>query len=162
MSFWKILPIVAVVFLIVLGFVVYLSEPEAKTNEEIAGIVRSGDSNFDYYEKYVRFKENPKLKMTRNFAGKRMILLSGVIENRGDRVLDVVEIKLVLFNADVPVHETTRLPVQPDKRHTPPVQPLEERSFTLYVENIPENWNAGNAEAMINGFRFYKVTPNPF
>ncbi|MBI4445813.1 MAG: hypothetical protein HY645_07870 [Acidobacteria bacterium] len=156
MRLWKILPIVTLLVLAVLLGIAYLMEPAPEVPDELTGILRAGDSDYDWYSKYVELR-NPLVKMGKNFAGKRMVMFSGIIENNGEKTLDVVEVKLIFFNADVPVWEIIRIPIRPGARHrTPPIEPLEQRGFTLYVEQLPENWQASNAEMAISGFRFLR------
>ena len=152
--FWKVLPLVAVTFAILVGLFVYLFEPKAEREEEITGVLRLGNPDFAWYNKYVALKK-PRVKIGRNYAGNRMVMFSAVIENHGEKTLDVVEVKLVFFNADVPVWESTRVPIRPGTgTYTPPIEPLGRRGFTLYVESLPEGWQASNAEMEIHGFRF--------
>lgn len=151
---WKILPLVVGTFAIVVGLFVYLFEPKTAEKKEITGVLRSGNPNFSWYSKYVTLRK-PRVKMGRNYAGNRMVMFSAVIENGGEKALDVVEVKLIFFNADVPVWESTRIPIRPGSgTYMPPIEPLGKRGFTLYVENLPKNWQASNAELTINGFRF--------
>lgn len=151
---WKILPIVAVCVAVVVGLLPYLLQSGVVEKEEVTGILHQGDPNYEWYEKYVTLKK-PRVKMGKNYAGNRMVLFSGLVENNGEKTLDVVEVKLTFFNADVPVWESTRIPVRPGPgTYTPPLEPLSRRGFTLYLENVPENWRASNAEMSIQGFRF--------
>ena len=128
--------------------------PNAPKNEEIIAILHQGDPDFEWYEKYMTLKD-PRVKMGRNYRGNRMVMFSGLVENGGEKTLDVVEVKLTFFNADVLVWETARIPIRPRPgTYTPPLRPFGRRGFTLYVENVPENWQASNAEMSIHGFRF--------
>jgi hypothetical protein len=88
-----------------------------------------------------------------NFAGKRIVKFAGIVENGGERDIDVVEVKLSFFNYDEVVWETTRTPIRPGP-YTPPVRPLSERAFAFYSEEIPEGWKASHAEMSLAGFRF--------
>ncbi len=107
-----------------------------------------------WYYKYVGLS-NPKIQMGKNFAGNQMIMISGMIENKGEKTLDVVEVKLVLFDHAQPVWQTARIPIRPGPgTYTSPIRPLEKRGFTLYVQKIPKGWSANNAEISIHGFRF--------
>jgi hypothetical protein len=150
----KILPIAALVLVAVVALLIYVSRrPQAET-AELTGIVRAGDPMFDWYENYLRLEEDSlNIQLGQNFAGQRMVMFSGIIENGGERTVDVVEVKLVLFNYEDPVWETTRTPIRPGP-YTRPIPPLERRSFTLYLGEIPQEWHASNAEMSIHGFRF--------
>jgi len=149
---WKYLPIGGGIFLLLAGLAIYFSGIRHQEPKEITGVLRAADDDFKWYKQYVELKD-PRLSMSLNMAGKRMVTLSGVIENYGEKTLDVVEIKVVFFNYETPVWETERMPIQPGP-YTPPIPPLSKRSFTFFVENIPEDWLASHAEMSINGFRF--------
>ena len=153
-TLWKILPFAAIGFLALVGGMVYLLQPEPETSVQLTGIQRQGDPDYEWYRKYVKL-EKPQISMGRNFAGKRMVMFSGRIENGGEKSLDLVEVKLVFFNYEKPVWEMTRIPIRPAPgSYTLPIEPFETRGFTLYVEDVPEQWRASYAEMDIHGFRF--------
>jgi hypothetical protein len=118
-------------------------------------LVRTGDPDFEWYKEYVELRE-PKIQMGLNFAGNRIVMLSGIIENGGERSLDVVELKVVFFNYEEPVWETARTPIRPGP-YTPPIPPLSSRGFSFYIEKIPEKWMSSHAEMSIHGFRFQEM-----
>ena len=150
----KIMPIAALILIAVVALLIYDSRRPRAESEELTGVIRAGDPMFDWYENYLRLEEDTlRIELGQNFAGQRMVMFSGVIDNGGERTVDVVEVKLVLFNYEEPVWEATRRPVQPGP-YTPPIPPLGRRSFTLYLGEFPDEWHAGNAEMSINGFRF--------
>lgn len=158
-TLWKVLPVAGGVFVLVVLALVYFGQPRRMAAEELTGVLHEGDPDYDWYRKYVELR-NPKIEMGRNFAGNRIVMLSGIIENNGEKTLDVVEIKLVFFNYNEPVHEMIRVPIRPGP-YTPPVEPLTERGFTLYVEEIPQAWQASHAEMSIHGFRFRETRGRP-
>ncbi len=151
-TLWKILPVAIVIFAALVAGVSYLQRTAAPPPGPVEGVLRAGDPDFDWYNKYVML-ESRGIKMGKNFAGKRMVMFSGVVENGGEKYLDVVEVKLTLFNYDEPVFDRLSLPIRPAP-HTPPVEPLKSRAFTVYLENIPGEWLASRAEMEIHGFRF--------
>lgn len=147
----RILVPVAVVFSALLAAVV-LRTRTGTSDDTLPGIVRGQDSEFSWYAPSVEI-ESGDIKMGKNFAGHRVVIFSGVINNRGEKTLDVVEVKLTLFNYDDPVFEATRIPIRPGG-YTPPIRPLSNRPFTLYLEDIPGHWLASHAEMELHGFRF--------
>ncbi|MGH9342010.1 MAG: hypothetical protein ACRD1R_21095 [Acidobacteriota bacterium] len=151
---WKVFPLAIVVFGIVVALAVYLSSRGPDLTAEVSGMMHEGDPYFDWYSQYVELRD-PKLQMATNFAGGRMVIFSGIIDNDGERALDAVEIKLVFFNYDQPVYETARVPIRPEREaRTPPIRPFQERGFTFYIEALPEGWGSNQAEMSISGFRF--------
>ena len=155
---WKMLPI-ALLAVVGWAVLVYLGlGPKEQPAVALTGILRAGDPTYEWYSPYLDLKK-PKIQMAKNLAGKRTVIFSGVIENNGEKVLDVVEIGVHLFNHDELVWETTRRAISPGA-YSPPLQPLKRRGFTLYVETIPGKWRASNAEMEIRGFRFRAQLPS--
>jgi hypothetical protein len=148
-SLAKILIPVVIVFGLSVSALLYFSRSES-AEVVLTGILRKSDPEYARYSNYVILNSTSP-KLGKNFAGHRFVIFSGTIENKGDRTLDVIELKLTLFNYDEPVYEVVRTPFRPGGY--PALKPLSDRSFTLYLENIPENWLAGHAEMELNGFR---------
>jgi hypothetical protein len=151
-SLWKILPLALLVFVIIVAAAIYLGRVEKSEVTELTNVLRQGDSDFAWYSKYIKLKD-PKIQMGQNFAGNRVVMFSGVVENGGERTIDVVEVKIVFYNYEEPVSETTRSPIRPGP-YTPSLPPLTSRAFGFYVEDFPRGWMAANAEMSLNGFRF--------
>lgn len=150
--FWPIVGLSTLVFIGVVAALIILMRPQETTDIPLEGVLREGNGQYGWYEKYIQLKK-PEIQMGQNFAGKRMVIFSGIIENGGERALDVVEVELKFFNYDKLVWRTRRIPIKPG-RYTPPIEPLQQRGFTLYMENIPEDWLASHAEMAVSGFRF--------
>jgi hypothetical protein len=151
---WKVIPVAVVVFAAIVGVFILFGFNKQDESVVLDGVLRAGDPNFEWYKKYVSIEqESQKIQLGSNYAGDKIVMFSGTIHNGGEKTLDVVEVKLVLFNYEEPVWETVRVPIRPDGRITP-IPPLGRRSFSLYVETLPEAWNAGEAEMWIHGFRF--------
>ena len=149
---WKILVPVGLAAVLLGGFVIFMDEPKPQQREELSGILREGNSDYGWYREHVSLT-HPRLQMAKNLAGNRMAIFSATIENQGEKTLDVVEMKMIFFNYDTPVWETTRTPIRPGA-YTAPIQPMKKRSFTLYIQDLPRDWMSTRAEMDINGFRF--------
>ncbi|MFQ5738552.1 MAG: hypothetical protein ACE5JX_06030 [Acidobacteriota bacterium] len=156
-TLWKVLPLGALLFGALVLFFVYLGRSQQTSHEPLTGILREPSPDYRWYSKYVTL-EKGGIKMGKNFAGKRMVMFAGVVDNGGEKSLDVVEVKLTLFNHDEPVWSAVRVPIRPGP-YTRPIPPLQKRGFTLYLEDIPGTWRATNAEMEISGFRFQKRAP---
>ena len=158
---WKVLPVAALVFVAIIAVFVYFG---TRRNQEVVvptGVLHEGDPDYGWYSKYVRLDPNAqKIQLGQNFLGDRVVMFSGIIENGGDKVLDVVEVKLALFNDDKLVWETTRRPVFPGDRRGP-IPALGKRPFALYLETLPDAWTASHAEMSVQGFRFLKREGGP-
>ncbi len=135
---------------------VYFTQDKFEDKLPIEGIIRFKSLDFEHYGAQLVF-EDRGIQMLKNFAGHRMVLFNGSITNHCDFPLDVLEVRLILFNAHEPVFEIFRKPIRPGG-YTPPVLTGETRKFTLYLEDFPKNWLASRAEMDISGFRFSGVT----
>ncbi len=152
--FWRIILISVLLFVSVTGLLLFLLQQGVQEAAPLTGIFRGGDPNFEWYDKYIELN-NPQVRMSSSFSGNQLVLISGVIENRGEKTLDVVEVELSFFNYNEPIAKVTRTPIRPGSgSRTPPLQTFEKRGFTLFVEEIPERWLAQQAELAIHGFRF--------
>ena len=143
-----------VLFGVLLWIFWYASQTAPKEQGPLTSVLRAGDPDYAWYAKYVQL-ESRGIKMGKSFADKRMVMFAGVVDNGGEKSLDVVEVKLTLFNYDQAVFEKVTTPIRPG-RHTPPIRPLKRRAFTVYLEDLPGEWMASRAEMRINGFRFEK------
>lgn len=156
-ALWRILPLAALIFVAIVAIVLLLSRAGKVDSEALTGVLHRGDPDFDWYKKYVELVD-PRLNMGGNFAGGRIVMCSGTIDNGGERTIDVVEIKISLFNYDVLIYDTIRTPIRPGP-YTPPIESLTKRSFTFYLEDIPEGWMRSHAEMSISGLRFVERQP---
>ncbi len=157
-NFWKIILVSVVLFVSLIGFLLFLLQQGTQEAAPLSGIFHGGDPYFEWYDKYIELT-NPQVKMSSSFSGNRLVLISGVIENNGENTLDVVEVELTLYNYIEPIAKITRTPIRPGPgSRTPPLRTFEKRGFTLFVEEIPEGWLAQHAEIAIHGFRFLEDT----
>jgi len=150
--FLKFMPVALAVFVALVVGAIYLSRSSQPNLEELEGVLHEEDLDFEWYRQYLELK-NPKIQMGLNYAGNRIVMFSGVIENEGERTIDVIELKIVFFNYDEVLLETHRTPLRPGP-YTPPIPQLSERVFNFYIEQIPEGWKSSHAEMSISGFRF--------
>ncbi|MEE8585994.1 MAG: hypothetical protein V3T83_14210 [Acidobacteriota bacterium] len=147
------LPAVAVLALAVLGALLYLSpEPPPRADQELPGILRRGNPEFDEYLEFLKLGDT-KVSLALSFSGNRSVIFSGRVHNLGRRSLDAVEVKLTLFNYDEAVWDTTRTVYRPGPRKEP-IRPFQQRRLSLYLEDLPKEWESSHAEIEIHGFRF--------
>ena len=133
-----------------LGIVVYLNQSSRQTPRPLTGVARAGDRDFQRYSPLVSVESN--IKMGKSFSGQRTVIFAGAITNRSERPLDVIEVKLTLFNAAEPVFDTLRTPIRPGP-YTPAIGPGETRGLTLYLDTFPREWMTSRAEMTLNGLR---------
>ncbi len=150
--FWQIIVIATILFVAATGLVLFFLQQGVQEEAPLTGILHTGDPDYDWYGKYMEL-ENPQIKMGKNFAGNRFVIFSAIIENNGERTVDVVEVELSFFNYNELISSVIRTPLRPGT-YTPPIRTFEKRVFTVYVEEIPPNWLAQTAEIAIHGLRF--------
>jgi len=150
--FWQIIVIAGVLFVCATGLLLFFLQQGTAQEAPLTRILHAGDPDYEWYGKYMAL-ENHQVKMGKNFAGNRFVIFSAIIENNGERTVDVVEVELSFFNYDTRISSVIRTPLRPGT-YTPPMRTFEKRGFTLYVEELPPNWLAQNAELAIHGFRF--------
>jgi len=156
--FWKIIILAGLLFVAVTGLVLFSLQQGVQEEAPLTGILHAGNPDYDWYGKYMGL-DNPQVKMGKNFAGNRFVIFSAIIENNGERAVDVVEVQLSFFNYDELISSVIRTPLRPGT-YTPPIRTFEKRGFTISVEGIPPNWLAQNAEIAIHGLRFV-ARPKP-
>ena len=159
--FWKFVLASGAILVVVLSVIAFLLQQSGPDEAPLTGILRQGDPDYDWYRKYIRLN-HPQVKMTSSFSGNRLVLFSSIIENKGERTVDVVEVKLSFFNYENLVSTTVITPIRPGPvSRTPPIETFEERGFTVYLEGLPQEWLALHAEMAIHGFRFVALTSDP-
>ncbi len=150
--FWRIIAIAVVLFVAITGLLMFFLQQGVQEEAPLTGILHAGDPDYDWYGKYMDL-ESPQVQMSKSLSGNRLVIFSAIIENNGERAVDVVEVELSFFNYDTRISSVIRTPLRPGT-YTPPIRTFEKRGFTLYVEDLPPNWLAQSAEIAILGFRF--------
>lgn len=146
----KTLVLAASIFVLGLGAILYLNHRAAQAPPPLTGVARAGEADFQRYAPQVAVESD--IKMAKSFSGRRTVIFAGAITNHSERILDVIEVKLTLFNASDPVHDTIRTPIRPGSS-TPAIGAGETRGFTLYLEKFPPEWMASRAEVTLHGLR---------
>ena len=146
-----VLPVMAVIVLAAAGYV-YFTHTGQSSVDDLTGILREGDPDFEEYKDLVQLKGS-KIQMGLNFNRKRVVMFSGEIENRGDRILDVVEFKIMYFNYEELIDTVIKTPVRPGP-YTKAIEPLTSGPYNFYIEEFPGRWKGSECEVHINGFRF--------
>lgn len=115
-------------------------------------VLRPGTPEYDIYFPYIKII-NASGMVSENMIGEQQAVVVGYAANQGNRVVDVLEIRAVLYNADNQrVKEIIKTPIQPDF----PLLPMEMRRFSIWVEPFPPEWLTGHIDVEINGYRLKK------
>ena len=90
---------------------------------------------------YVRYLNLSGVQMNahESYLKQSVVEITGNIENKGDRKLDLVEITCVFYDAYGQVVLRERVPIVSQK--TGGVAPGETKAFRLPFDTIPESWN---------------------
>jgi hypothetical protein len=121
----------------------------------IPGMVRPGEIAFDAYKDKVRI-ENVKASIGLNFAGNRYAAIEGIISNEGSRKLEAVEMHITLYDLYGNLSkEKTVTPLRPGVGlHQGPMEPLEKRTFSVWIESVEQLWNPKRVEIQISGLKY--------
>jgi len=157
----KVLVYTFVIFVVIAGGVFLFARFQASRKlpgvgmPVVPGVVRPGDPNFEYYKSYVRISD-VKATLGINFAKSRIAIISGVITNDGDRKLEVVEFRIALYDLyDKLSKERISMPLRPGVGINRPMEPLEKREFTVWIEPIEQLWNPKRMEIEITGLKYH-------
>jgi Protein of unknown function (DUF3426) len=83
--------------------------------------------------------ESPKMEAHESYLKQSVVEITGNIQNTGDRVLDLVEINCVFYDAYGQVILRERVPIVSKKMGK--LAPRETKAFRLAFDNVPEAWN---------------------
>lgn len=120
----------------------------------IPGMLRPGDSNFEYYKNRIRL-ENVKASLGINFAQSRIAIIEGTIVNEGDRKLEALELHIALYDIYNKLSkEKTATPLRPGIGLNKPMEPLERRYFRVNIEPIEQLWNPKTLQIEITGLKY--------
>lgn len=152
------LGVAAVVAGLIFFYVRYGDHTPAKASSDqpvvVEGMLRPGNTNFEAYKNRIRI-ENVKASLGINFAQSRIAIITGDIVNDGDRKLEALEMHIALYDVyDKLVKERTATPLRPGVGLKRPMEPLEKRSFTVYIEPIDQLWNPKRLEIDITGLKY--------
>ncbi len=121
----------------------------------VPGMKRPGEVDFDAYKDKVRI-ENVKASVFLNFAGNRVASIDGIIANEGSRKLEALELRITLYDFyDKMFRERIATPLRPGfGLYRGPMEPLEKRTFTVWIESIEQMWNPKRVEIEISGLKY--------
>ncbi len=121
----------------------------------VPGMVRPGEPDFEAYRDKVRI-ENVKASIGLNFAGNRFAAIEGIISNEGSRKLEAVEMHITLYDVYGNLSkEKTVTPLRPGAGlHQGPMEPLEKRTFSVWIESVEQLWNPKRVEIRISGLKY--------
>jgi hypothetical protein len=120
----------------------------------VPGMLRAGDSNFEYYKNHVRL-EDVRAGLGITFNKNRVAIISGIIYNDGDRKLEALELRVTLYDLYGKFSkERVATPLRPGTGMYHPMEPLEKRTFTVGIEGVEQLWNPRKVEIEITGLKY--------
>ena len=129
--------------------------PRSTPVVNVSGVMRAGDTNFEYYKTRVRI-EDVSASLGINYNHARFATIAGTILNDGDRRLDAVELHVTLYDVWGNLSkERTTFAVRPDGRFNQrPMNALERRSFVVSLEEVEYYWDPKEISVEITGLRY--------
>jgi len=130
------------------------AKPASAGQAVIQGMLRPSDTNFEYYKKYIRI-DDVKAALGISFNKARVAFISGIITNEGDRKVEALELHISLFDAWGKFSkDRTTTPVRPDAMPKRPMEPLEQRAFSVGIESVEQYWDPKKVEIEITGLKY--------
>ncbi len=149
--FWLIILAAAVVTAVVAAILIaQKTGPKYREGRTLhTGVLREGEPGFPNYLPYLKII-NAGGMVSENLLGGQQAVVAGTLINQGNRLVEVVEIQASLYDAqDQLIQQFVKTPIQPEF----PLQPMEMRKFSLWVEPFPAQWLTGRIEVEIHGYR---------
>jgi len=120
----------------------------------VPGLVRPGNPNFEYYKDRVRLSD-VKAQLGINYAKSRIAIITGTITNEGDRKLEALELHIALYDVFNQIaKERIATPLRPGVGIKRPMEPMEKRPFTVWIEPIEQLWNPKRVEVEKTGLKY--------
>lgn len=141
-----------------MGVVLFLwvrSSPPPSREIDVEGLLSPGDAEYTKYRGLVTLQTG-KISVARNYVGTRVVRVAGKIYNGSDRLLEAVRVQITLRSGDQAVLKQTRFPISPGR--TRPIAPQESFDFTLWIEQIPQEWDGGSADVEISGLKLGRTS----
>jgi len=156
----KKLIIFALVLVVILGGIalyVRFNPPTPRTPSvvNIPGVLRTGDTNFEYYKTKIRI-EDVSASVGINYNAVRVAMIAGTILNDGDRKVEAIELHVTLYDMWGRLSkERTVFAVRPGVGfNTKPMEPLERRTFNISIEGMEYYWDPKEISLEITGLKY--------
>jgi hypothetical protein len=95
---------------------------------------------------------NVEMQGRESYLKQSVVEVTGMLENRGDRVLKSVEINCVFYDPYGQIVLRERVPIVTRKMNG--LAPGEIKAFRLPFDNVPESWNQSMPQMVIAAFDF--------
>ena len=139
--------VVAIVLLAGLGGFFYLDRESKKPAPEPPPL--SGEARA--YARNLKLSE-VEMKAHESYLKQSVVEITGNIQNVGDRVVKLVELKCVFYDAYNQVILRDRVAIVSPKVGT--VAPGQTKPFRLPFDNVPESWNQRMPQLVMAGIEF--------
>jgi hypothetical protein len=157
----KLLVVLIVVVLVLCGVFLYVHyhkkapSPKGSATVVVPGLLRAGNTNFEYYKTRIKI-ENVKAGLGISFSKSRIAIITGIINNDGDRKLEALELHITLYDMWGKVSkERTAFVLRPGIGfNNKAMEPLEKRSFSIGIESVEYYWNPKQVSYEITGLKY--------
>ena len=129
--------------------------PRTPSVVNVPGILRAGDTNFEYYKTKIHI-DDVKASVGINYNAARVAMIAGTVLNDGDRKVEALEFHVRLYDLWGRFSkERTVYVIRPDgKFNQKPMDPLEKRTFNISVEGMEYYWDPEEISLEITGLRY--------
>jgi hypothetical protein len=103
------------------------------------------------YARYLKLTD-VEMKAHESYLKQSVVEIVGNIQNAGDRIVKLVEINCVFYDAYGQVVLRERVPIVSPKIGA--VAPEQIKAFRLPFDNIPESWNQAMPQLVMAGIEF--------
>jgi hypothetical protein len=132
-----------------------LPAPSAGAAVTVPGLLRPGNTDFEYYKNRIRI-EDVKATLSTSFLNARVAVISGILVNDGSRKLEALELHVTLYDKWGKFSkERTAFALRPKSGfNNKPMEPLEKRSFSIGIESVEYYWDPEKVTYEITGLKY--------
>lgn len=153
----KILAATSVAFAAVIAAILYWSARQTPSvapgepERPLADAFRAGSPEFEQYRKFVTIEKQEGVQ-AENMLKQKIVVLRGLLANRGPRTLNGVEVKAVVYDFNnTPVAQRLAAPIP---RRRPTLGPNESMIIEVTIDPVPPQAVISTFEIVLEGLKF--------
>lgn len=147
----KIVGITAVVFVLIIGAVLYVSQQGGSGWSPGLEPYRAGSPEFDSYQQFIEIEQRDP-QGSENLLGQMIVVGRAILRNQGHRTLTQVEVRAVVYDAaGKELADRLALPVPRVRKQ---LEPGEAMLVQVNVDTVPAGANPTAVTVFLNGLRF--------
>ena len=149
LSIPPVLIVIALVLVVGLAGFLYLNRVSQQPPPPPPGL--SGEARAYIHNGFLKILD-ADMKAHESYLKQQIVEITGSIQNRGDRVLETVEINCVFYDAYGQVVLRDRVPIVSKKMGK--LAPGETKQFRLPFDSVPNGWNQAMPQMVIASIEF--------